>query len=141
MADGGWASKTRERSFRELKVIETMEYFASARSAMTNSAYIRVKLTRMRIENTHTEAVIQKKQDTGLSREKLGNTSTEGSNAFVQSGIGNLHGTSWRMLQICTLGSLTLVDQSVLGESNCDLTKSLTRSTSLSGLTGNCRMG
>lgn len=140
MADGGWASKTRERSFRELKVIETMECLASARSAMTNSAYIRVKPTRVGIEKIHTEAIIQKKQNTGLSRKKLGNTSTEGSNAFVQSGIGNLHGTSRRMLQTCTFGSLTLVDQSVLGDSNWDLTKSLTRSTSLSGLTGNCRM-
>jgi len=83
MADGAWVSKTRERSFRELKVIETMECFASARSAMTNSAQLRVKLTWMGIEMKHTEAIIQKKQDTGLSRKKPGDTSTEGSNAFV----------------------------------------------------------
>lgn len=60
MADGGWSSKTRERSLRELKVIETMECFASARSAMTNSAYNRVKPIRMGIENQQTKAIVQK---------------------------------------------------------------------------------
>ena len=139
MADGGWTSKTRERSFRELKVTETMEYFARARSAITNSAYTCVKPTRTGMGNKPTETIVQKQQNTGLCRENLSNASTEGSNALVKSGIGDLHGTRRRKLVTCGIGSLTLVDQRVLDDSNWDLTKSLTRSTSLSGLTGNCR--
>ena len=82
-------------------MIETIECFASARSAITNSVYIRVELTKIGIKNEHTEAIVQKKQDTGLSREEPGNASTEGSNAFVKSGIGNLHGTKKYMPQTC----------------------------------------
>lgn len=60
MAEGGWSSRTRERSLRELKVIETMECFASARSAMTNSGCNRVKATRIRTANKQTKAIVQK---------------------------------------------------------------------------------